>query len=274
MCGRIRAVGLSPPPGQSPGGQRESYTLASTSASPSVPCSSPPQGLLSVPSVPSVPSFQLVIGLGGQNCKKCLKQITRPPHRCSFACCFTPFACWLLIKGTEADPAPPHSQPRSRLPSVAFSSLPPSPAAEHQLLCPPSSHLLNVWPGSHQPAGASGVPQPGRGDIGQCGEPSCASGRREQPQRKNIIRRVLVRESGPQGLNPILALAGWVTLGKLCHFPVPREFRVPIPPLSQHSIRIKGNQRGGDRKETGSPAGGEGPPIAGTVRNQEGLIFR
>lgn len=142
---------LPPLPMQSPGGQRESYTLASTSASPSVSRSSPPQGLLSLP---SVPSFQLVIGLGGQNCEKCLKQITRPPHRCSFVCCFTPFACWLLIKGTEADPAPPHSQPRSRLLSVAFSSLPPSPAAEHQFLCPPSSHLLNVWPGSHQPAGA------------------------------------------------------------------------------------------------------------------------
>lgn len=60
------------------------------------------------------------------------------------------------------------------------------------------------------------------------------------PKEEHLIRRVLVRESGPQGLNPILALAGWVTLGKLCHFLVPRDFRVPIPPLpAQHQDQRK-----------------------------------
>lgn len=47
---------------------------------------------------------------------------------------------------------------------------------------------------------------------------------------------MLVKEPGPQGLNPILAFAGWVTLGKFCHLLVPQfpwEFTVPMPPLSQ-----------------------------------------
>lgn len=68
-----------------------------------------------------------------------------------------------------------------------------------------------------------------------------------QPQRKNIIRRMLVKEPGSQGLNQILAFASWVTLDKFCHLLVPQfpwEFIEPIPPLSQNSIRIKGNQRG------------------------------
>lgn len=50
--------------------------LASTSASPPIPHSSPPHKLLSPP---SGPSFQLVIGLRGQNCEMCLNHRSPPP---------------------------------------------------------------------------------------------------------------------------------------------------------------------------------------------------
>lgn len=85
-------------------------TLASTSASPPIPHSSLPHKLLSLP---SGPSFQLVIGLRGQDCEMCLNHRLPPPTDAHLYAVLPPFACWLLIKDTEADPAPPHSQSRA-----------------------------------------------------------------------------------------------------------------------------------------------------------------
>lgn len=92
----------------------------------------------------------------------------------------------------------------------------------------------------------------------QSGEPSCASGRRGQPQRKNMIRRMLVRAPGLPEFKPD---TGSYWLGDLGQIMSPSCASVSlgihgICPTSfkkQHP-KSKKIRRGGDREETGSPA--------------------
>lgn len=123
MCCRIHAAGLSPPPVQSPGAQPVPWHQPQhLLQSPTPPF---PHKLLSLP---SGPSFQLVIGLRGQNCEMCLNHRSLPPTDAHLYAVLSPLPAPLhagsLLKA-QRQTLPLHT-PSPELPLLHSFFLPPS----------------------------------------------------------------------------------------------------------------------------------------------------